>query len=109
MILVITTLGNPEVAAVFGRDLIEQRLAVCVNIIPVPNSIYEWEGRIETAKEVYLIIKTAEEKKLDCIERIKSKHPYKVPALFSIPVESHSEVYDLWIEQQLGLSKLPEE
>ncbi|MEN6534436.1 MAG: divalent-cation tolerance protein CutA, partial [Bryobacteraceae bacterium] len=57
-ILVLSTCGTPEEAERLGRQLIEKRLAACVNVIPGAKSIYRWQGEIEDAPETLLLIKS---------------------------------------------------
>ena len=74
----ITTAGRAEARAL-GQRLIEARLAACVNIIDGMESIYRWDGKIESANEAILIVKTAREKEAALLECVREHHGYDVP------------------------------
>lgn len=84
-----------------ARFIIEQKLGACVNIMPV-ESIYWWKNDIETSEEHLLIVKTLKEKIVLLIEKVKEIHPYTVPEIISINIESGMESYLKWIEDSIG-------
>ena len=85
-----------------GRQMVEEKLAACVNILQPCRSIYRWEGAIETASEVPATFKTTTETADRLIERITELHSYSVPALVVWPIVKLPAVYGNWIEESVG-------
>jgi periplasmic divalent cation tolerance protein len=78
-VIVLTTVGTAFDVAALARELVEQRLAACVNVIPRIESVYRWQGRIETDAEQLLLIKTVDER-VDALQSaLMARHPYDVP------------------------------
>ncbi len=98
--LVFTTLPNSDKAADLARALVEERLAACANLIPAIRSIYRWEGKLQDENEVLVLLKTRSEN----VERLKARilelHPYEVPEVLAVPVESGYQAYLDWISAQ---------
>jgi periplasmic divalent cation tolerance protein len=86
-----------EAADRIARQLIEQRLAACVNVVPGVRSIYRWEGEIQDAAESLLILKTREDLVPALEKALLEIHPYDTPELLSLPVEHGAERYLDWI------------
>jgi periplasmic divalent cation tolerance protein len=99
--LVYITAPSVEVAKSLGRNLLEKRLAACINILPQMSSLYWWEGNIETSEEVVLIAKTDEILLRDLISEVEKQHPYTVPCALTINIESGSEGYLKWLKSCL--------
>ena len=85
-----------------GRQMVEERLAACVNILEPCRSIYRWEGAIETAGEVPALFKTTMEAADRLIERITELHSYSIPALAVWPIAKLPVAYGDWVEQSVG-------
>lgn len=96
-VLVYTTFPSGEVAETVGRQLVEQRLAACVNILPGMTSIYRWQGKIERDSEVVMIIKTRASLAEAVMGAVKARHPYANPALLVLPVEAGGALYVDWL------------
>lgn len=95
--LALTTAGSSDEAQRLARELVERRLAACVNLIPNLTSIYRWQGAVEQAHEILLLIKTTE-KQLSALEAaIRELHPYDVPEFLVLSVESGSQPYLAWL------------
>ena len=78
-VIVLTTVGAAFDVAALARELVEQRLAACVNVIPQIQSVYRWQGRIESDAEQLLLIKTVDER-VDALQSaLLSRHPHEVP------------------------------
>jgi periplasmic divalent cation tolerance protein len=78
-VIVLTTVGAAFDAGALARELVEQRLAACVNVIPQIQSVYRWQGRIESDAEQLLLIKTVEER-VDALQSaLMARHPDEVP------------------------------
>ena len=85
-----------------GRQMIEEKLAACVNILQPCRSIYRWEGAIETASEVPALFKTTMDGADRLIERITELHSYSVPALAVWPIAKLPVAYGDWVEESVG-------
>ena len=96
-VLALTTLPADADAAEFGRTLVDERLAACVNLLPVMESVYRWEGKIEFEAERQLVIKTSRDRIVDLWDRVRELHPYEVPEFVVIPIEDGNEAYLRWI------------
>jgi len=103
--LAITTCPNAEIADTIASTLVQERLAACVNILPGVRSVYEWQGRLEKAQELVLLIKSRDDK-LNALEtRLLELHPYELPELIVVPVSGGLAPYLSWIETQLDKNK----
>jgi periplasmic divalent cation tolerance protein len=100
--LVLSMLPTADAAATMGRALVEEKLAACVNILPAVRSIYRWQDKLHDENEVLVLIKTRSE----VVERLKARilelHPYAVPEVLVLPVESGYSGYLEWLAQAVG-------
>jgi|SRR5690348_10466681 periplasmic divalent cation tolerance protein len=101
-VLVLTTAGNEGEAQKIAQELVERRLAACVNIIPRVQSIYRWEGKVETAEEFLLVIKTTKTRSADVKVAIRELHSYDLPECVVVSMEDGSAEYLKWIEESVG-------
>jgi periplasmic divalent cation tolerance protein len=85
-----------------GRQMVEEKLAACVNILQPCRSIYRWEGAVETAGEVPALFKTTLDGADRLIERITELHSYSVPALAVWPIAKLPTAYGDWVEEGVG-------
>ncbi|MFL6725592.1 MAG: divalent-cation tolerance protein CutA [Sphingomicrobium sp.] len=83
--------ADAEEAERIGRTIVEERLAACVNILGPIQSIYRWEGKVESAEEVAAIFKTTDVSADALIARIVSLHSYDVPCVASWPSTKYME------------------
>jgi periplasmic divalent cation tolerance protein len=100
-IVVFSTFPDAETARRIGATIVEEKLAACVNLIPQVESIYRWKGVIETATEVMALIKSTTWKYQLLEARIRELHPYEVPEIISIRLDSGHLEYIRWIEQSV--------
>jgi periplasmic divalent cation tolerance protein len=99
--IALTTAATVEDARRLGRALVEERLAACATAVPGAESIYHWQGRIETAAETLLVLKTTAEK-IEALEaRLKELHSYQTPEFLVLEIERGSWPYLQWIEASL--------
>lgn len=91
------TASSKEEARNIGRTLVEKRLAACVNILDAMESMYWWEGKIETGEEVVLIAKTEARLVESLIATVKAIHSYSVPCVLSLPIETGNPDYLAWL------------
>ncbi len=90
-----------NVAQKLARSLVEKRQAACVNIVPAVESVYRWRGSIETDREQLLIIKTRQDRVDSVFETITALHPYELPELIAVPVQTGSDGYLAWMAEEL--------
>jgi periplasmic divalent cation tolerance protein len=96
-LIVLTNAPDRALAAKIASTLVEQKLAACVNILGTCSSVYRWQGKIETADEVPLLIKTRAEIYPEVESAIKRLHPYELPEIVAVPVQYGSAEYLEWI------------
>jgi periplasmic divalent cation tolerance protein len=96
-VLVLTTLPADTDAAAFARALVKERLAACVNLLPLMESVYRWEGRVERESERQLIIKTTKDQTAALWDRVRELHPYEVPEFVVLPIIDGNDAYLRWI------------
>ena len=94
--IVLTTLGADADAATIARTLIDERLAACVNILPVMTSVYRWQGKVEQDREQQIVIKTASDRVAALQARLRQLHPYELPE-FLVLDATGSEAYLAWV------------
>jgi periplasmic divalent cation tolerance protein len=99
-ILILTTLPDAESARTLARALVEERLAACVTIGASVESMYHWQGAIETAHEVPLIVKTRGELFDAVSTAIRSRHPYELPEILAVPINDGLPAYLAWIDAE---------
>jgi|SRR5436190_5054953 len=100
--LVLTTCGSLEEARRIAQELIGRRLAACVNIVPQIESIYRWQGEVETATEWLLIIKTTADAFETLRDSLGKLHSYDVPECIVITIEDGSAAYLDWISSSVS-------
>lgn len=96
-VLIYSTFPTGEAAASVGRELVERRLAACVNILPGMTSIYRWEGNIQRDSEAVMIIKTRAGLAEAAMAAVKAAHSYANPALLLLPVVGGAQSYIGWL------------
>ncbi len=99
--LIYITAADKEQARAIGKELVETRLAACVNIIDNMNSMYMWEDKLQDDQEVILIAKTTETRVPELIEKVKAVHSYDCPCIVSIPVCGGNESFLEWIANEV--------
>jgi periplasmic divalent cation tolerance protein len=100
-VLVLTTVGATFDPAPLATQLVEKRLAACVNVIPQVYSVYRWNGAIEKESEQLLLIKTIDTHLDGLREALFSMHPYEVPEFVVIKIDDLSDAYRSWLVGEL--------
>lgn len=95
--LVITNCPDEETANAIALAVVEEKLAACVNILPRVQSIYRWQGSVESAAEIPLLIKATTRNYPALEARIKALHPYEVPEIIALPVSRGLPAYLNWV------------
>ena len=99
--IVTTTLADEGDARDLAGDIIERRLAACVQVMPV-NSIYRWQGKVETGREHMLAAKTQIALADELMAFIRTRHTYDEPEIVLTPIIGGSQSYLDWIERETG-------
>lgn len=97
MLIVLTTFPALREAETLAERLVESKLAVCVQILPLMTSVYIWEGKVQKESEHLLLIKTLEEKYDELAAFIAENHSYQVPEIVAIAAEKVSGPYLDWM------------
>lgn len=100
--VVLVTCGSEEEASRIARALVSQRLAACVNILDSPvRSVYRWKGRVETAMEHLLVIKTRRARLRSLEAVVKGLHSYQTPEIIALPLAEGSRRYLAWLDESV--------
>jgi periplasmic divalent cation tolerance protein len=102
VLTVFTTWPDLETARKAARVLVEERLAACGNIVPGVESVYRWEGKVETGAEVLVVFKTVIGSYQMFETRLRALHPYQVPEVLVLRVTDGLPSYLRWVEQNCG-------
>ena len=100
-IVISITTGTEEEAHTIAGQLINHKMAACVNIVPGVDSTFRWEGKIESEKESLLIIKTKSGILQQTIDLVKQLHSYEVPEIIAMPIIGGNEEYLQWIDSEV--------
>jgi periplasmic divalent cation tolerance protein len=100
-IVVFSTCGSAEEAERLARQLLEARLAACVNVITQIRSFYWWKGEIEDSGECLLVVKTSRDLFEPLRAALESAHSYELPEILALPVVAGSPNYLSWLESEL--------
>jgi len=96
-LLVFTTLPSADKAAELAKLLVNERLVACANLLPAVRSIYRWQGELHDENEVLVLLKTRAEHLERLKLRILEVHPYEVPEVLAVPIESGYQPYLDWL------------
>jgi len=99
--IVMTTVPDENLARDIAEMLVTDKLAACINILPMMTSIYEWEGKVEHGEEHLLIIKTEQHCIEDLQKAILEAHPYELPEIVVVPIVGGFEPYLKWISESV--------
>jgi periplasmic divalent cation tolerance protein len=100
LVVVLTTLADGESAERLVHRLLDERLIACGNLVPGITSLYRWQGGVERASEVLVLLKTRRELVAPLFSRAAELHPYEVPELVALPVNAVSPAYEGWVKQE---------
>jgi len=105
ILLLLTTLPDRASAQALATALVDARLAACVNILSPCHSVYRWQGAVESADEVPLLIKTSETRYAAVEEAIRARHPYATPEIIAVPVVHGLPGYLAWVAAETELDE----
>jgi periplasmic divalent cation tolerance protein len=100
--IVFSTFADKESGRTVGRTLVEERLAACANVIPQIESIYHWQGSIESSAEVLVIFKTTRELYPVFERRLRALHPYEVPEIVALELAAGLPAYLDWVAKSVS-------
>jgi periplasmic divalent cation tolerance protein len=99
LVVVFITAETLEQCREIADALVAEKLAACVNIVPKVQSKFRWKGKIDSANESLLIVKTRESLLDKLIVSVKSKHSYTVPEIIALPIVGGNKDYLDWIDE----------
>lgn len=99
-LLVLTNVPDQDTAEKLARALIEDHAAACVNVFAACRAIYRWQGVVETADEIPLLIKTTAANYARVEVIVRAHHPYEVPELIAIPITHGLPAYLDWVAKE---------
>lgn len=102
-LLVITNLPDAASARMLASALVEARLAACVNILAPCRSVYRWQGKVEDAEEIPLLIKTTATRYAALEAAIRAGHPYELPEIIAVPIAHGLPDYLAWVDTETTL------
>jgi periplasmic divalent cation tolerance protein len=99
-LLVLCNTPDLDAANRLARQVVEENLAACVNILPACRSVYRWQGRIEEAEEIPLLIKTTDTAYAALETRLLELHPYEVPEIVAFSMDCGLPAYLGWLHDE---------
>jgi periplasmic divalent cation tolerance protein len=96
-ILIFITAKNKKEASMLAKNLLEDKLIACANIIDGVQSLFWWQGKIDSSKETLLILKTKKVLFKKIMEKVKSLHSYQTPEIIALPLTHGSQDYLQWL------------
>ena len=100
-VLVLVTIPADSDTEAFARGIVETGVAACVNVLPPMQSIYRWEGEVETEVEQQVLIKTTHAAVPALWQRVRDLHSYDIPEFLVLPVIDGNEAYLKWIRMNV--------
>jgi periplasmic divalent cation tolerance protein len=100
-LLVLTNLPDRAAAERLADELVEKRVAACVNILAPCRSVYRWKGAVQHDEEHPMLIKTTRERYPALEQALKAGHPYELPEIIAMPVERGLAAYLAWVDAEI--------
>ncbi len=100
-IVILVTAKDKKEAGKIARGLLEAKLAACANIVEGVQSLFWWQGKIDSSKEVLLVLKTKKILFKKVSTKVKSLHSYQTPEIIALPLVAGSEDYLQWLDSCL--------
>jgi len=100
-VVVLITASSSEEAQKIAQSLLNHRKAACVNIVPGVTSLFWWKGKIDSAQECLLIVKTKASALDQVISLVKQTHSYQVPEVVALPIVGGNDEYLEWIRDEV--------
>lgn len=103
VLLVLSTFPDAVTARRIGRELVEKRCAACANILPSIESVYWWEGKVESGNETLVLFKTTNDRYQALETTLTALHPYEVPEIIALPIERGWPEYLRWVSDHCAV------
>jgi periplasmic divalent cation tolerance protein len=100
IVIFITASGRKEAKSI-ASALVAKKLAACVNIATGIESIFYWQGKVDSSQEALLVVKSKKEKLAKIIKLVKSLHSYQLPEIIALPIIAADKAYLNWIDESL--------
>ena len=100
--LVLVTAPDEPTAERLARALLTTRLIACANLVPAVRSLYWWQGAIDDAREVLMVLKTTAAQLDALTAAVEREHPYDCPEVLVLPVDGGSDAYLRWLRGEVG-------
>jgi len=104
VVVVLTNLPDRAAAVRLAQELVTRRLAACVNVLAECNSVYRWQGAVENAAEVPVLIKTRAGRYAEVEAAIRELHPYELPEIMAVPVLRGFDEYLQWVTDETAIA-----
>lgn len=101
-VLLLSTLPDAATAERLARQLVDERMIACANLLPDVRSVYRWSGAVRTEPEVLMLMKTVRARLDGVIRRVAELHPYEVPEVLAFPAEAGLRAYGAWVAAEAG-------
>jgi len=102
IVFVYMTTSSDQEAKMIGKQLVEKRLAACVNILPQMESFYWWEGKVDNSNECVLIAKTTKARVQSLTAVVKALHSYDCPCVVTLPIDQGNPDYMNWLKENVS-------
>ena len=100
--IVLTTVAVHETAEKLAEELVERRLAACVNILGPIRSVYRWKDKVQREQEYLLVIKTSGDRAAQLTSVLQGLHPYELPEIVHIAIAGGSKQYLTWLAAEVS-------
>jgi len=102
VLIVFSTFAREEDAARVARQLVEERLVACANLLPGARSIYRWKTEVKDEREVVVLMKTRKQDWTALLSRLHELHPYDTPECVAVRVAAGAPKYMAWLDEALA-------
>lgn len=100
VLLILCNAPDAACAQSIAQALVERRLAACVNLLAPCRSVYRWQGKVEEASEIPLLIKSTAARYAELESALRELHPYEVPEIIALPIAAGLPAYLGWVTQE---------
>lgn len=98
--LIYVTVPDRQTGMALARSMVGQRLAACANLLGGSESVYWWQGQLNSEAEVVLVFKTAADRLETLTQALCQEHPYDCPCVAAVPIVGGNPDFIAWIEAE---------